>query len=121
MRKLKREMNKRMLQMFADDDPVVTPEETPSNIITTTDLEPAISVDFTTRITENIRTLQEILGIVDPEPMAAGTLIKIYKYAAVTLADQVDEGEEIALTKVERTLAKTIELSLKKYRKQTTA
>lgn len=121
MRKLKREMNKRMLQMFADDDPVVTPEETPSNIITTSDLEPAISVDFTTRITENIRTLQEILGIVDPEPMAAGTLIKIYKYSSVTLADQVEEGEEIALTKVERTLAKTIELTLKKYRKQTTA
>lgn len=111
MRKLRREMNKRNLQTFA----------APENEIITTDLEPAISVDVTTRLAEHIRTLQEILGIVDPEPMAAGSVLKIYKYADVTLAEQVAEGETIGLTKVQRVLAKTIDMDLKKYRKQTTA
>lgn len=90
-------------------------------IVSSADLEPAISIDFTSRITENINALQEILGIVNPEPMAAGNLIKIYKYNDVTLAEQVAEGEDINLTEVKRVLAKTIELTLNKYRKQTTA
>lgn len=111
MRKLKREMNKKNLQLFA----------APENEVQSADLEPAISVDVTTRLSESIESLQEILGIVDPEPMAAGSTIKVYKYEDVKLADQVAEGEEIALTKVKRVLAKTIELTLKKYRKQTTA
>lgn len=97
------------LQLFA------VPNET-----TTADLAPAISIDFTSRISENINTLQEILGVTNMVPMAAGTLIKIYK-ETTTLAEQVAEGEEIGLSKVKRELAKTIELPLGKYRKQVTA
>lgn len=97
------------LQLFA------VPNET-----TTSDLAPAISVDFTTRISENINTLQEILGVTNMTPMAAGTLIKLYK-ETTTLAEQVDEGEVIGLSKVTRVLADTKELTLGKYRKQVTA
>lgn len=92
-----------------------------SNIIKTTDLEPAISVDFTSRIKSNIVELQRILGIADMIPMAAGSTIKVYQTTVGTLPEQVAEGEEIELTKVSRALASTITLTLKKYRKQTTA
>ena len=92
--------NRMMLQMY----------NPPENENVSTDFAPAISVDFTTRIRENIETLQRILGVTNMEPMSAGSYIKIYKWKTVTLAQQVDEGEVIPLTKVERVLAKTIEL-----------
>lgn len=93
----------------------------PTNENVSTDFAPAISVDFNSRITENIQTLQTILGITSMTPMAAGTLIKLYKYNSITLASQVAEGETIPLTKVQRVLARTIELTLGKHRRQTTA
>ncbi len=86
-----------------------------------TDLAPAISVDFTSRIAQNIVELQELLGITDMIPMAAGTDIKIYKWTVGELAAQVGEGEDIGLTKVTRALANTISLDLDKYRRNTTA
>ena len=100
------------LQMFADGDD--------DGITTAADLAPAISIDYTSRIAANIQTLQEILGVVAMTPMAAGTLIKLYKWT-VTVAEQVAEGQEIALSKAKRELANTIELTLGKYRRQTTA
>lgn len=99
------------LQVFAAD----------ANTITTTDLEPAISVDFTSRISKNIEELQMLLGITDLTPMAAGNQIKVYQTTITNDPDQVGEGETIPLTNVERKLAKTIELKLAKYRKETTA
>lgn len=101
----------RMLQLFAAEEGTTL----------STDLSPAISVDFTTRIAQNIVELQQLLGITDLVPMAAGTDVKIYKWTVEDLADQVGEGEEIGLTKVKRTLANTITLDLDKYRRNTTA
>lgn len=89
--------------------------------IRTADLEPAISIDFTSRIRENITELQTLLGVTELIPMAAGTLIKIYKMVQTNKPDQVAEGATIPLTHVKQELAKTIELPLNKYRKQTTA
>lgn len=87
----------------------------------TTDLEPAISIDFTTRISTNIVELQKVLGISELIPMAAGTDIKIYTLAKKNSPSQVGEGETIPLTEIERKLARTITLDLDKYRKNTTA
>ena len=101
----------RMLQLFAAEEGTTL----------STDLAPAISVDFTTRIAQNIVELQQLLGITDLVPMAAGTDVKIYKWTVEDLADQVGEGEEIGLTKVKRALANTITLDLDKYRRNTTA
>lgn len=98
------------LQMFAEDD-----------ITMAADLEPAISVDFANRLHGNITELQELLGVTEMLPMNAGTVVKIYKLSQVNTPAQVNEGETIGLTKIKRELAKTIELTLKKYRKQTTA
>ena len=56
------------LQLFAE-----------TNITTTKDIDPAISVDYTSRIATNINELRNVLGINQLTPMANGTLIKSYK------------------------------------------
>ena len=91
------------------------------NTILSTDLAPGISIDFTSRISANIRSLMDILGITELEPMASGNQIKLYTMSKTNTASQVAEGEVIPLTKINRTVAKTIDLTLKKYRKNTTA
>lgn len=92
-----------------------------TNITKTTDLEPAISVDFTSRIASTLKALQEVLGITAMQPMAEGTQIKIYKYNKTNSPAQVAEGEKINLTKIERKLVATKELTVKKYRRAATA
>ena len=105
-------MRERMrLQLFAAE----------TNTTVAADLEPAISVDFTSRIQQNITELQRVLGISDMLPMSAGTDIKIYKMSRKNTPSQVGEGETIPLTEIERKLVKTITLDLNKYRKNTTA
>lgn len=98
------------IQMFAEE-----------NMTAAADLTPGISIDFVSKITGNITELQKVLGITEMESMAAGTSIKIYKMEVTNDPEQVAEGETIGLTKVKRTLAKTIELVLNKYRRNTPA
>lgn len=85
------------------------------------DLEPAISIDCVSKINGNIDELREVLGVTEMDAMASGTTIKVWRMEQVNTPAQVAEGETINLTKVERKLAKTIELVLKKYRRNTTA
>ena len=110
-----------MLQLFAEGDSSTTPAEPAAGTTTTADMAPAISVDFTSRISKNIAELQKLLGSTDLIPMSAGTDIKIYKWDVDELADQVGECKTIGLTKVRRTLANTISLDLDKYSRNTTA
>lgn len=93
----------------------------PTNTTVTTDLEPGISIDYTSRISSNINELQDLLGVTELTPMSSGTTIKIYKMEVGTVAPQVGEGETIGLTKVTRKKVKDIDLVLEKYRKSTTA
>lgn len=99
------------IQLFAAEE----------NMNAAADLEPGISIDFVSKITSNITELQKVLGITEMEPMASGTTIKIYKMEQVNTPEQVGEGETIALTKIKRTLARTVELVLKKFRRNTSA
>ncbi len=99
------------IQLFAAEE----------NMNAAADLEPGISIDFVSRITQNIAELQKVLGIAEMEPLSAGTSIKIWKMEQVNTPEQVGEGETIALTKVKRTLARTVELVLKKFRRNTSA
>lgn len=92
----------------------------PTNETVTTDLAPAISVDYTSRIAENIAALQELLGVTELQPMAAGSTIKVYS-ETVMMGTQVAEGEQLNLSKVSRQVAATYELTLKKYLKEVTA
>lgn len=99
------------LQRFAED-----------NIIKTTDLEPAISIDLTSKLSENLKTLNAVLSANELTPMTAGSVIKMYEMVVTDEPKtEAGEGEVIGLTKIERRLKKTVEITLKKRRKQTTA
>lgn len=95
------------------------PDETGTTV--TTDVEPAISIDITTRFAQSIKVLREALGITRMIPMAEGSVIKLYKATVGTVAQQVGEGEKIGLTKVTRALAGTYTMTWHKYRRRTTA
>lgn len=106
-------MKKKMmyLQLFAAAE----------NTTVTADLEPAISVDFVSRISANMNSLMEVLGVSDLIPMAAGTTLKMWKMVKENSPAQVGEGEEIPLTKVTRKPAGEVVIEMNKYRKNTTA
>lgn len=92
-----------------------------ANTTTSADFEPAISIDFTSRIADNVQKIMEVLGVTELVPMTAGTEVKIYKTTQKNTPSQVGEGEVIPLTEIERKVASTIALTLQKYRKHTTA
>lgn len=93
--------------------------ETNTNV--TSDFAPVISIDVTSRLAENINKLRAVLGVSEMKAMPKGSTVKVYKNTVTKAADQVGEGEVIGLSKVTRTVAKTITLDLKKYRRLTTA
>lgn len=104
------------LQMFAGEDAAET------NATLSADLEPAISIDLTSRMTENINTLKRIISANELIPMASGSVIKMYKTVVKNKpAKMAGEGEVIGLTELERKLVNTVEMKLNKYRKQTPA
>lgn len=91
------------------------------NTITTADVAPAISVDLIENLTSNIRSLQEILGVVDFIPVSVGTQLKRYTETVGTLNKQQTEGDIIPLTDVTQAEADPIVVSFDLYRKMTTA
>lgn len=115
------------LQRFGDNDAATddTPTTTDeANTTKTTDLAPAISIDLTSRMAANIQGLLDVISANELVPMPAGSSIKIYETKVDSSAKpsaQNGEGEIVELTKVKRTLKSTIDIALKKYRRQTTA
>lgn len=100
------------LQLFAAE----------ANLTAAADLEPAVSIDLTSRMSENISTLLRVISVNEMIPMAVGTTIKMYETKIKTKpATQAAEGDVIGLTKVERKLKNTFEIALSKYRKATSA
>ena len=91
------------------------------NTTTSTDVDPAISIDHVNRLVSNINTLTKALGITSMKSMAAGNMIKRYKTTVTKGGKQAVEGDVIPLTKVERKPLAPIELKLTPYRKLTTA
>lgn len=92
-----------------------------AGLIETADVAPAISIDHNERLVEGIQTLQAALGITEMVSMPAGSQIKLYKVTQTNTPAQVAEGETIPLTEIKRVPDRTIDLSLRKYRKATTA
>lgn len=82
----------------------------------------AISIDFTSRFSSNLKKFMEVLGVTRRLPMGVGTAL--HKYAMDVDGSQnndgvVAEGDIIPLTKVTRKKIDIIELDFKKYRKST--
>lgn len=94
--------------------------EAEANTTTSTDIEPAVSIDHVNRLANNIATLQKALGITHMTPMAAGSTIKRYKTTVTKGSKQAAEGDIIPLTKVERKPLDPIKLEINLKRKLTT-
>lgn len=78
------------------------------------------SIDFVERFATNIKQLQEILGITRKIEKIPGQVIKTYKVTGTLEDGTVGEGEVIPLSKYKTEVDDTFELTVKKYRKQTT-
>lgn len=90
------------------------------NTVLTTDVAPEISIDIVSNLASNIRSLQELLGIMEMTPVPAGTSLKVYKTNAGELNPQSEEGDIIPLSEATITeVPTTINFDL--YRKLVTA
>lgn len=87
----------------------------------TTDIAPALSIDLVNELHNSYQKLAEILGITRLDPVAEGNTINVYKSSVKgSIPAQVAEGDVIGLTETQR-VATTYTMTLKKYRKLTTA
>lgn len=80
------------------------------------------AIDFVNKFGYDVTELLNVLGVTRRLPMAQNAPFQFYKFKVTKASDNaVAEGEEIPLTKVERTATKSTPLPLYKYRKQVTA
>ena len=93
------------------------------NTITTGDLSSARlrEIDFVERFNYSVAKLIEALGITRKIPKEAGTVLKTYKATGTLESGNVAEGETIPLSKYTVTPQSYKEITLKKWRKATTA
>ena len=91
------------------------------NTIMADDLAYAREVDFTFRFSESVKKLVEALGITRKIPKVAGTVLKAYKATGELQDGKVAEGELIPLSHYKTEPVVLDEITLKKWRKQTTA
>lgn len=90
-------------------------------LIKKTDLARVREIDFTLMFTESLRKLTEALGVTRKVAKQAGTVLKTYK-ATGTLEDgTVAEGDTIPLSKYTTEAVSYGEITLKKWRKATSA
>lgn len=94
------------------------------NLIKTTDFDNKArirEVDFAFRFNYSVSKLVEALGITRKIPKTAGTTLKAYKAKGTLVTEQVGEGEIIPLSKYKIEPVSFKEMTLKKYRKATSA
>lgn len=98
---------------------VTTPE---TNVITTTQMAKVREVDFVLRFTGTIlQKLIEALGVTRKIPMIDGTTMYYYTTQGTLQSGAVPEGEIIPLSRYERVKHPIGEITLKKWRKASTA
>ncbi len=92
-----------------------------NNLIKKADLARAREIEFTYNFSDGVRKLMEALGVTRKIAKQAGTVLKAYK-AVGTLEDgEVAEGDTIPLSKYTTEPVTFGELTLKKWRKATSA
>lgn len=91
------------------------------NLITKDDLAKAREVDFAFRFQDSIKKLTEALGVTRKIPKQAGTILKAYKAVGTLQSGAVDEGDIIPLSHYETEAVDFAEITLKKWRKSTSA
>lgn len=92
-----------------------------NNLIKKADLARAREIEFTYMFSENVRKLIEALGVTRKVAKQAGTVLKAYKATGVLESGDVAEGDTIPLSKYSTVPVTFGELTLKKWRKATSA
>ncbi|MBS5248628.1 MAG: hypothetical protein KHY49_05730 [Oscillospiraceae bacterium] len=90
-------------------------------LIKKTDLARVREIDFTLMFTESLRKLTEALGVTRKVAKQAGTVLKSYKATGTLEEGKVAEGETIPLSKYTTEAVNYGEITLKKWRKATSA
>ena len=99
---------------------VTTSAET--NVIKAAQMAKVREVDFVTQFGHNILPkLMEALGVTRKIPMEEGTTLYVYKTTGTLQSGSVPEGEIIPLSQYSRTKEAVGEITLKKWRKASTA
>lgn len=92
-----------------------------TNLIKKADLAKAREVEFTYNFSENINKLMEALGVTRKIAKQAGTALKAYKATGTLQSGAVAEGDTIPLSKYKTEAVTFAEITLKKWRKATSA
>ena len=92
-----------------------------TNLITSADLVRAREIDFTYRFGDSIKKLMEALGVTRKIAKQAGTVLKAYKATGTLQDGNVAEGDLIPLSKYVTQPVTFEEITLKKWRKATSA
>ena len=92
-----------------------------TNTITAADIAKSQDIEMLTRFNGELNRLTEILGLFDPEIVAAGTAMFQYTVTGSLNTDPVTEGDEVPLSKYTVTSTQLDPITIKPYRKLTTA
>lgn len=92
-----------------------------TNLIKAADLARVREIDFTLMFSESVKKLEEALGITRKIPKQAGSILKAYKATGTLQDGEVAEGDVIPLSKYEVEAVNTTEITLRKWRKATSA
>lgn len=92
-----------------------------TNLIKSADLVKAREIEFTYMFNESIKKLMEALGVTRKIAKQAGTTLKAYKATGTLQDGNVAEGDLIPLSKYQTEPVTFAEITLKKWRKATSA
>lgn len=92
-----------------------------NNLIKKADLARAREIEFTYNFSEGVRKLMEALGVTRKIAKQAGTVLKAYKATGTLENGAVAEGDTIPLSKYKTEAVNLGEITLKKWRKATSA
>ena len=92
-----------------------------TNLIKSADLAKVREVEFTYTFGESIKKLMEALGVTRKVAKQAGTVLKAYKATGTLQNGEVAEGDLIPLSKYVTEPVSLAEITLKKWRKATSA
>lgn len=92
-----------------------------NNLIKKDDLAKAREIEFVNLFGYSIKKLVEALGVTRKIPKAAGTMLKSYKAVGTLQDGLVAEGDTIPLSKYKTVPVNYEEITLKKWRKATSA
>ena len=92
-----------------------------NNLIKSKDLVRVREVEFVEMFSDNVSKLTEMLGVTRMIPKQAGAVLKTYKATGTLASGAVDEGDTIPLSKYQTVAIPYDEITMRKWRKATSA